>query len=180
MEVEIMEATLDQNVYWTQFVYKQWKMYMAATDKGICFVGSQNQSFEELADWVSVKLPKHILVEDTQKLQPYIAEFMDYLEGNRQVFTFPIDAIGTPFQTAVWNALNKIPYGETCSYSDIAEAIQKPNSVRAVGTAIGANPILISVPCHRVIGKNGKLTGFRGGLEMKRDLLSLEKIDGKF
>jgi methylated-DNA-[protein]-cysteine S-methyltransferase len=175
-----MDTKKDQNVYWTQFTYKQWKMYMAATDKGLCFVGSQNQSFEELANWISVKLPKHNLVENSKKLQPYTTEFVEYLEENRQKFTFPIDAIGTDFQTAVWDALNKIPYGKTCSYSDIAEAIQKPKSVRAVGTAIGANPILITVPCHRVIGKNGKLTGFRGGLDMKRDLLSLEKIDGKF
>jgi methylated-DNA-[protein]-cysteine S-methyltransferase len=74
----------------------------------------------------------------------------------------------------VWNALCEIPYGQTQSYSDIANYIAKPASVRAVGTAIGANPVLISVPCHRVIGKNGSLTGYRGGLDMKTKLLQLE------
>ncbi|KMN45485.1 methylated-DNA--[protein]-cysteine S-methyltransferase [Bacillus sp. LK2] len=175
-----METTFNQKVYWTPFIHQQWKMYIAATDKGLCFVGSQNHSFTELYAWSSVRLPKHDLVEDAQKLQPYITELIEYFEGTRKVFTFSVDAIGTTFQMTVWNTLNKIPYGKAYSYSDIAEAIQKPKSVRAVSTAIGANPVLITIPCHRVIGKNGKLTGFRGGLEMKRELLSLEKIDGNF
>ncbi len=75
---------------------------------------------------------------------------------------------------AVWEALRKIPFGVTVSYTDIAERIGKPSSVRAVGTAIGANPVLITVPCHRVIAKSGKLTGYRGGLDMKEQLLGLE------
>jgi methylated-DNA-[protein]-cysteine S-methyltransferase len=98
-----------------------------------------------------------------------------YLQGKRKDFSLPFDYHGTTFQLAVWNALCKIPYGKTQSYSDFANYIQKPVSVRAVGTAIGANPILISVPCHRVIGKNGSLTGYRGGLEMKTKLLQLEQ-----
>ena len=87
----------------------------------------------------------------------------------------PIDLHGTPFQQIVWKALQEIPYGQTVSYSDIAERIEKPNAVRAVGTAIGANPVLIIVPCHRVIAKSGKLGGFRAGLEMKEQLLELER-----
>ena len=86
-----------------------------------------------------------------------------------------MDLHGTPFQMAVWEALRKIPFGVTVSYTDIAERIGKPSSVRAVGTAIGANPVLITVPCHRVIAKSGKLTGYRGGLDMKEQLLGLEK-----
>ena len=86
-----------------------------------------------------------------------------------------MDLHGTPFQQSVWKALQEIPYGQTVSYSDIAERIEKPNAVRAVGTAIGANPVLIIVPCHRVIAKSGKLSGFRAGLEMKEQLLGLEK-----
>ncbi|RXZ77651.1 methylated-DNA--[protein]-cysteine S-methyltransferase [Paenibacillaceae bacterium] len=82
---------------------------------------------------------------------------------------------GTPFQKAVWKALCEIPYGQTRSYSDIAHQIQKSAAVRAVGTAIGTNPILITVTCHRVIGKNGSLTGYRGGMEMKMILLELER-----
>ena len=98
------------------------------------------------------------------------------MENKRETFTFPIDAYGTEFQLSVWNTVREIPYGETYSYSEIAERIQSPNAVRAVGAAVGANPLLITIPCHRVIGKDGKLTGFRGGLEMKKALLKLEAI----
>ncbi len=92
----------------------------------------------------------------------------------RKNFTIPFDFHGTTFQLDVWKALSEIPYGQTKSYSEIANQIQKPRAVRAVGSAIGANPILITVPCHRVIGKNGALTGYRGGMEMKTKLLKLE------
>ena len=108
-------------------------------------------------------------------MEPYARELIDYMEGKRKEFTMPLDLHGTPFQQSVWKALQEIPFGQTVSYSDIAERIQNPKSVRAVGAAIGANPLLITVPCHRVIGKNGNLTGFRGGLEMKKQLLALER-----
>ena len=87
----------------------------------------------------------------------------------------PLDLYGTKFQKSVWTELQKIPFGETSTYSDIAEKINKPSAFRAVGSAIGANPVMIVIPCHRVIGKSGKLTGFRGGLLMKQKLLALEK-----
>ncbi|EEK77424.1 Methylated-DNA--protein-cysteine methyltransferase [Bacillus cereus R309803] len=108
-------------------------------------------------------------------MQTYTKEIIEYLENNRETFTFPIDAYGTSFQLSVWNTVREIPYGKTYSYSEIAEKMQKPTAIRAVATAIAANPLLITIPCHRVIGKNGKLTGFRGGLEMKKELLILEK-----
>src|SRR5690606_30640320 len=97
----------------------------------------------------------------------------------RTSFTMPMDPRGTPFQLKVWEALGRIPYGETRSYTDISEQIGKPSAVRAVGTAIGANPLLIAVPCHRVVAKDGSLTGYRGGLEMKAKLLQFEEIHVK-
>nr|WP_286168732.1 methylated-DNA--[protein]-cysteine S-methyltransferase [Roseburia sp. 1XD42-34] len=97
------------------------------------------------------------------------------MEGKRQKFELDVDLYGTAFQQKVWQALQQIPFGKTVTYSDIAESIEKPQAVRAVGAAIGANPIFIIVPCHRVIGKNGALTGFRGGLDMKKRLLLFEK-----
>jgi methylated-DNA-[protein]-cysteine S-methyltransferase len=162
-------------IYWTLMTFEGWNIYIAATLKGLCFVGSLNKPFEELADWVEKRIPGCPLVQDDEKLEPYKAEIIEYLQGKRQTFTTPTDYQGTSFQLAVWNALCEIPYGQTCSYSEIAQSIQKPAAVRAVGTAIGANPILITVPCHRVIGKNGKLTGYRGGLDMKTRLLKLEQ-----
>jgi len=100
----------------------------------------------------------------------------EYFTGARKKFELPLSAKGTPFQQNVWKALAIIPYGKTMSYSQIAEAIGQPRAVRAVGAANGANPIPIVIPCHRVIGANGKLTGFGGGLQNKELLLELEGV----
>ena len=97
-----------------------------------------------------------------------------YFAGERRDFDLPLAPEGTAFQQSVWRALSGIPFGETRSYADIASVIGKPNAVRAVGAANGRNPIPIVVPCHRVIGADGTLTGFGGGLPTKRFLLSLE------
>jgi methylated-DNA-[protein]-cysteine S-methyltransferase len=97
-----------------------------------------------------------------------------YFAKQLREFDLPLAPRGTPFQLDVWRALRAIPYGETRSYSQIAQIIGKPEAIRAVGAANGANPLPIVVPCHRVIGSNGSLTGFGGGLEMKRYLLDLE------
>lgn len=99
----------------------------------------------------------------------------EYFLGRRKEFDFPIRMKGTPFQQKVWAALLEIPYGETRSYKDIAEAVGSPKAYRAVGMANNANPIFIAVPCHRVIGANGSLVGYGGGLDMKKALLELEK-----
>lgn len=97
-----------------------------------------------------------------------------YFDGTRQTFTVPLAASGTEFQRAVWQSLTTIPYGHTSSYRDVARRIGSPNAMRAVGLANGRNPISIVVPCHRVIGANGALTGYGGGIERKQQLLSLE------
>ena len=98
----------------------------------------------------------------------------EYFAGTRRVFDIPLRTVGTDFQQQVWNALLSIPYGETRSYKEIATSIGKPQSIRAVAGAIGANGISILIPCHRVIGSNHSLTGFAGGLEAKRMLLEME------
>lgn len=103
-------------------------------------------------------------------------QITEYFQGRRKAFTFPCELRGTEFQKRVWQELCKIPYGETRTYGDIAAAIGNPRAARAVGMANHKNPIIIAVPCHRVIGANGKLVGYAGGLEMKRELLRLEKI----
>ncbi|TNJ67005.1 methylated-DNA--[protein]-cysteine S-methyltransferase [Paenibacillus hemerocallicola] len=169
------KAKTINTVYWTLLVHGTWSLYIAATSKGLCYVGSRNKPFEQLADWTKSRIPDATLVRDDEKLQPYAAQLIEYFQGSRQSFSIPFDFHGTPFQLAVWEALCGIPYGQTQSYSDIAECIQKPAAVRAVGAAIGANPVLITVPCHRVVGKNGSLTGYRGGLDMKTELLRLER-----
>ena len=99
----------------------------------------------------------------------------EYFGGTRRTFDFPYRLHGTPFQQKVWAALCEIPYGETRSYKDIAKAIGHPKAFRAVGMANHSNPIFIVIPCHRVIGSNGSLVGYGGGLEMKKALLDLER-----
>jgi len=101
-------------------------------------------------------------------------QLREYFAGKRRDFDLPLAPSGTPFQLSVWNELRAIPYGRTKSYLDIANAIGKPAACRAVGAANGANPLPIVVPCHRVIGANGSLTGFGGGIDVKRRLLALE------
>ncbi len=102
-------------------------------------------------------------------------ELQGYFRGELTRFKVALDLRGTDFQQQVWGALQRIEYGESCSYQDIAEGISRPKAVRAVGAANGANPVAIIVPCHRVIGKNGKLTGYAYGVEVKQYLLDLEK-----
>jgi methylated-DNA-[protein]-cysteine S-methyltransferase len=108
-----------------------------------------------------------LLVEAATQLEAYF-------RGERRQFSLPVDMHGTEFQKAVWQALMTIPYGETWSYAQLASVIGRPKAVRAVGSANGKNPISIIVPCHRVIGANGTLTGYAGGVERKAELLRLE------
>jgi methylated-DNA-[protein]-cysteine S-methyltransferase len=108
------------------------------------------------------------------KIDPYARELNEYFSGKRREFTFALDLRGTPFQMQCWRALLAIPYGETCTYADIARAIKNPQAFRAVGLANNRNPIAIVVPCHRVIASDGTLCGYGGGLDLKRRLLELE------
>jgi methylated-DNA-[protein]-cysteine S-methyltransferase len=102
-------------------------------------------------------------------------QLAEYFEGRRRTFALPLAPEGTPFQLRVWNALLEIPYGETISYGELAARIGDRSASRAVGLANGSNPLPIVIPCHRVIGSNGKLTGYGGGLPIKQQLLTLER-----
>lgn len=112
---------------------------------------------------------------DEQCFQPAVQQLGEYFAGRRQQFDLPLAPKGTAFQQSVWQELRKIPFGQTAGYGEIAERIGKPKACRAVGMANAKNPLPIIVPCHRVIGKNGTLTGFGGGLELKQRLLDLER-----
>ena len=113
-------------------------------------------------------------VDSAIRMQAYVAQLEEYFGGKRREFSFPLDLRGTEFQLACWRALQRIPYGETRSYADIARAVGRPQGFRAVGMANNRNPVAIVVPCHRVIASDGSLCGYGGGLEIKRRLLELE------
>ena len=112
--------------------------------------------------------------KETPLIKKTIKELEEYFEGKRKFFDIPISIKGTEFQEKVWEALSRIPYGETKSYEDIAKMIGCPKGARAVGMANHNNKIIIIIPCHRVIGKNGKLIGYAGGLPVKEKLLQIE------
>lgn len=113
--------------------------------------------------------------KETELLKETIKQLNEYFEGQRNIFDLPLAPEGTEFQKKVWKALSEIPFGETRSYGEIAKVIGNEKASRAVGMANNKNPIMIVIPCHRVIGANGKLVGYAGGLEVKEMLLNLEK-----
>lgn len=121
-----------------------------------------------------VRQPQPEWQENERVFHAVVQQLDEYFAGERRDFDLDLQPDGTAFQKAVWDALRDIPYGETASYGDIARRIGRPKAVRAVGAANGLNPIPIIIPCHRVIGANGKLTGYGGGLPVKEKLLSLE------
>jgi methylated-DNA-[protein]-cysteine S-methyltransferase len=118
--------------------------------------------------------PPPLWRQDAARFAPALTQLNEYFSGTRRAFRLRLAPEGTPFQLAVWEALRAIPYGETVSYGELARGLGLPGGARAVGLANGANPLPIIVPCHRVIGADGSLTGFGGGLNIKRALLSLE------
>ena len=116
---------------------------------------------------------------DTHVLKEAQKQLNEYFEGRRKIFNLPLNPAGTEFQHKVWSALKEIPYGEIRTYKQIAEQIGNPSACRAVGMANHKNPIMIVVPCHRVIGSNGALTGYASGVDIKEKLLDLEKLISK-
>jgi methylated-DNA-[protein]-cysteine S-methyltransferase len=144
------------------------KLKLVASEKGLVAILWENDD------------PRRVVLGDLRNddRQPILVEterqLKEYFEGKRQGFSIPLDMRGTPFQKSVWEALLAIPFGETRSYSQLAKRVGRPNAMRAVGGASGRNPLSIVVPCHRVIGSSGKLTGFAGGLEAKEQLLKIE------
>lgn len=121
-----------------------------------------------------LNMPADGVIDDAANCEA-IEQLQEFFEGKRTHFALPLDIQGTPFQMAVWNELLKIPYGSTCSYIDIARSLGKPGAARAVGMANHENPIAVVIPCHRVVGSDGSLTGYAGGLHLKKQLLGIEK-----
>ena len=141
-------------------------LWLGATEAGLSEVLWSNESVRAPGEQSG----------DGEHVDRFVAELELYVRGELREFTVPLDPWWTPFQLAVWGALREIPFGETRSYRDQARALGRPNAVRAVGAANGRNPLSIVVPCHRVIGADGKLTGYAGGLGIKRRLLELEGV----
>ena len=148
---------------------------LASTERGLAFVALPRAGGRGLAGWIARFAPEARREAAFAPHRDAIRQLLEYLEGKRTGFELPLDLRGTPFQRAVWQALLEIPYGQTSSYGDVASALGRPGAMRAVGSANGANPVPLIVPCHRVIAAGGKLGGYGGGLDLKRRLLAMEQ-----
>ena len=144
------------------------RLKLVASERGLAAILWENDNPKRVRLGPLTEDRNHPILREAER------QLEDYFKGKRQRFSLKFDFAGTEFQQQVWQALAAIPFGETRSYAEIARQIGRPKAVRAVGAANGKNPISIVVPCHRVIGSNGNLTGFAGGLETKESLLKHE------
>ena len=162
---------------WTDDVSERGQMKnMSYFQSSIGVIGIAEEENEITNLWFqSERMPKDAIENKTEMLIEAGAQLTEYLTGKRREFTLPLAPVGTPFMSKVWKCLCTIPYGQTRSYGEIARTIGSPGAARAVGMANNRNPISIIIPCHRVIGSNGKLVGYLGGLDLKGRLLELER-----
>jgi methylated-DNA-[protein]-cysteine S-methyltransferase len=158
------------NIYSSSIHTPLGKVTLFADAAGLTGIVLPGTDRRELSSWYPDTGGNQILEETERQIR-------EYLNGGRTGFSIPLSVAGTPFQMRVWEAIRSIPFGRTMSYSDIADRLGHRNKARAVGGAANANPLPLIIPCHRVIGANGNLTGFAGGLAMKKKLLRLEGID---
>jgi O-6-methylguanine DNA methyltransferase len=151
-------------------------VWVAATETGVCLIGlgtaQPDAFFSRLSRIFGPQPPR----KDPKRLAAALAQLREYFSRIRREFDLSLDLHGTEFQRAVWAEIARTPYGATTTYGEIARRVQHPRAARAVGGAVGANPLPIIVPCHRVLGARGTLVGYGGGLEMKAALLRLEGV----
>ena len=149
-------------------------MTIVRSDRGICFVGLPNTSLDQIRSWVGKQFDFEPLRPELGCCQVELQELQEYFAGKRTEFTWTLDHRNTPFALQALAEVSKVRYGQTATYGELAARIGRPRAARAVGRAVGANPLPIIIPCHRIVGSNGSLTGYGGGLALKKTLLALE------
>jgi O-6-methylguanine DNA methyltransferase len=166
---------VSETVWWSDVESRFGTFGVASTSNGLLTMLLPRENLNHQAAICKLS-PGAEIVPDDGTNAVAVRQLREYLAGERQDWDLRLDMRGTPFQIAVWQAVYEVPYGQTVSYGEIARQIGNPAAVRAVGAANGANPLPPVVPCHRIIGSNGKLTGYGGGLPLKQKLLDLERI----
>jgi O-6-methylguanine DNA methyltransferase len=169
-----METGMETTITIGQIATPLGRLGAALSPAGLCRLAFTADGPAACAAWASRWAPQARVVDADPRLDALADELEAYFAGRLRQFTTPLDLRGTPFQLEVWRALLGVGYGETRAYSQLAAQIGRPLAIRAVGAANGANPIPILVPCHRLIGKDGSLVKYGGGLDLKRRLLELE------
>lgn len=165
-------------LYYARLTWHQTPFILAASETALCFIGAGKTCEEDLRAFHRRYFVDQVLVEDEVQMATYKRAVEHYLKGN----PFPICAYqmyGSPFQQKVWQSLVELPFGSIRTYLEIAQSIGRPEAVRAVANAIASNPLLLLIPCHRIIRKDGSLSGYRGGIALKRKLLQLERVHVK-
>jgi methylated-DNA-[protein]-cysteine S-methyltransferase len=165
---------LFEDVFYTRLESQIGTVWIASTQYGVCKISLGADQSGAFLSWLLRTVRATRPREEPQLMAEIVGQFHEYFSGSRQMFDLSLDVRGTSFQRAVWSQVVRIPYGATATYGDIAQLVGKPRASRAVGAAVGANPLPIVVPCHRVIGADGSLTGFASGLDVKETLLRLE------
>jgi len=158
----------------TEVEFSPGRFRLAASDQGLCYLAFPKHTEASFYNWIQQWCPNYEIVEDETPFQTVVEQLNDYFLGQLKTFTIPLDVRATPFHQKVLNLVAAIEFGKTRTYGDISDELELVNGARAVGSANGANPIPVIIPCHRVIGAEGKLTGFGGGLPLKCELLKLE------
>jgi methylated-DNA-[protein]-cysteine S-methyltransferase len=161
---------LPEKLYSSAIHWEGWTFHILSSVTGLRLVDLEGTPFAELGEHLRARV-----LPDDEPNAEILTQLREYLRGERRAFALSLDLRGTPFQVSVWHEIAKIPYGTLRSYADIARAIDRPAATRAVGQAVGANPVALVIPCHRVVGTSGNLTGYRGGLPLKERLLALER-----
>ncbi|EHO46207.1 putative methylated-DNA--[protein]-cysteine S-methyltransferase [Lentilactobacillus kisonensis F0435] len=175
--MSIMEILFMKKIYWESIEVDDQKFFFTVTDKGLNFVSSPGRFLSEIFDFYPENRYRYQFIYNDTVTEPYLDELTDYFDKKRQDFDLPLDFgnLGTPLQQRVWTEIQKIPYGQTITYKQLAENVGNKKAVRAVATAVAQNPLLIVVPCHRVIKTGGDIGDYRGGKEAKKALLQFEK-----
>lgn len=165
---------LHPRVYTASFSSPVGTLFLASTDDGLCKLSIRGNRTSDFDSWIETSFPDHEIVESGAKNREFISELKSYLSGSLTKFQIPLVMIGSDFQKKVWKELLKIRYGTTISYKELACRVGIPGGSQSVGRANAANPLPLVVPCHRVIGSDGSLIGYGGGIKMKEFLLRLE------
>ncbi len=173
---DIPPSPMEPWLHWADYHWKHQVFTLVASQRGLSLLALPHDRENVVSEFLKAH-PARQASENSRQLAPYLEQLDAYFSAERTAFDLPVAILsGTAFQRRVWQALRQIPYGQTRSYAEVATLIEHPRAYRAVGTAVSQNPVSIVIPCHRVIGSNGTLTGFAGGLELKQHLLHLEGV----
>lgn len=170
----VHQVQVGTKVFCTSFDSRIGRIYVASTEKGVCKISVPKESRKDFFDWLKEHFEPELVTDNHARNRDVIDQLSRYFNGKLAKFTCPIDLMGTPFQVRVWKELNRIPYGSTITYKNLAKRAGTPRATQAVGRANGANPLPIIIPCHRVLGSNGALVGYSCGVKTKEFLLRLE------